>query len=212
MEGFKKYVVGNGGLYIGECDYRVPGNAVVEFNGMDKLIHNSKEYVAGNLRGAIKMGWMRLAEGEEPETDLGKDDPYQKKNQFVQEQAKKKYNFDQYDVDQSQAEDNVVASFKDVDKIAENSVYKKNEIVQTTAFKGDILQDDENQGETVGNVNDTLVNNEIKLPEGFDKFSKKQKEQFIGGCEDLKTLRYLKDKVHFATKSTLNKRLKELEK
>ena len=210
MEGFKKYYVGKGGLYVGECDFRIPGDSEVEFDGKNKLIFEEKEYVAGNLRGAIKMGWMVPVDGK-IETEES-EDPYQKKNKFIQEQAKKKYKFNQYDIDHSQAEDNVVADFKDSDKLTENSVYKKNKIVQSGTFEGKILQDDENQGEKVGSVNNVLEENQINLPKDFENFSKKQKEQFIKQCTDLKTLRYLKNKVYFSVKSTLNKRIKELEK
>jgi len=205
---FVKYLVGKNGLYVGEHDFKIPGGSEIEFDGANAMIYNSKEYAVGNLRGAIKVGWIKRIDGEKEEKI--EKDAYQKKNEFIQEQAKKKYKFDQYDVDQSQAEDNVVEDFKKVDKITENSVYKKREIVQTSDFKGQVLQDDENQGEVVGDVNNTLKDNEIKIPEGYKKFSKKQKEEFINNCEDLKTLRYLKDKEFFGTKRILNERLKQL--
>lgn len=208
---FEKYSVGKNGLYVGECNFKIPGNSQVEFDGNTTMIYNGKEYNVGNLRGAIKMGWMKPMSGDNKISESIEKDPYQKKNEFIQEQTKKKYDFDQYDVDQSQAEDNVVDDFKRVDKISENSVYKKNDIVKTSQFKGDILVDDENQGEVVGDVNDSLKENEITLPTNYQKMNRKEKEGFIKKCKDIKTLRYLKDKEFFGTKKVLNDRIKQLE-
>lgn len=209
MNEFVTYITGKNGLHIGECDIRIPGNTKIEFDGRNKMKYEDKEYSVGNLRGAIKAGWLKSLDGSSENIDTP-DDPYMKKNKFIEEQSKKKYKFDQYDIDQSQAEDNVVDDFKNVDKITENSSYKKRDIIKTSEFKGEILIDDENQGDVVSNINEPLKDNEINLPDGFKKFNRKQKEEFIQECSDLKTLRYLKDKEYFSTKKVLNDRIKKL--